>query len=176
MRYAIALGLAGLALISLTACDDESDDQLTVEEYFRALDLEDDAYAVTIGEREAEFSEDMEGAETFAEQLESFRDFTADGAGALEDFGDGVDALSPPDDLQNLHDRVVTAMRAGVDSLNDVVSALSDVSTEEEFRSVLMAGGTEETFERMAAACKEAQSAADDAGVDVEFECGEDDE
>jgi len=113
----------------------------------------------------------MEAATSEEERVEAFVSFTQDGAVALEDFIDGIAELNAPDELAEFQDRAVSAGREAIESLNDVVSALGDVSTEAELQAVLAEGGTQEPFDRLNAICFEAQALADDAGVDVDYDC-----
>jgi hypothetical protein len=99
--------------------------------------------------------------------------FVREGVAALEDFADGIAELNPPEELQDLQDRTVSAMRAGTDVLNDVVSDLGNTSTMQEAQTILAEAPAQQPFDSMAAVCFEAQAMADDAGVDVDYDCAE---
>ena len=97
-----------------------------------------------------------------------------DGVVVLEDFVNGYEQLNAPDDLSEFQDRAVSTGREAIDSLNDWVTALDDVTTEAEFVDSFDPVG--EAFGRFNEICVEAQGLADDAGVDVTYDCDDDDE
>lgn len=175
MRQRRWLGAAVAAAFTLSAagCGDDDGGQLTTEEFFVALEVLGDDYDATSEDLEASFEESMVTATSAEDTIAAFVSFTEDGSGALEGFVDGIAELNAPSELTEFQDRAVSAGRAAIDSLNDMTTALSEVSSEDEFEAVLAGGDTQEVFDRFNDICYEAQSLADDAGVVVDYECEE---
>ncbi len=163
--------LAVLGLI-MAGCGDSDGDQLTTEEFFLELGALDQDYTAAIYDLEAEQEEALKAAASDEEVVETFVTFTEDGVVVMEDFVNGYEQLDAPDDLVGFQDRAVTAGREAIDSLNDLVTDLDDVTTEAE-PLALIESVYQEVFGRLEALCVEAQGLADDAGVDVTYKCGD---
>ena len=170
-RWLVASVLGVLAPIVAGCGGDDDGGQLTGEEFFQALAVLDDEYEAAGDELEASFEPAMERAASDEERIAVFVSFTEDGAVVLEDFVDGIASLNAPDELIDFQDGAVSAGQAVIDSLEQVLSALGDVSTEEELVAVLAGAGTQEPFGRFNAICLEAENLAEDAGVDVDYDC-----
>lgn len=172
-RSLVACVISAITLTVASCGDDNGGGQLTAEEFFIELEVLGDEYEAATDEQEANLEQSMETATTEEERVAVFVGFTQDGSATLEGFVDGMAELNAPDDLTEFQDRAVSAGRAAIDSLNDITTALGDVSTDDELQAVLMEGDTQEAFDRFNAICFEAQTLADDAGVDVDYECEE---
>ncbi len=162
--------LAVLGLI-VAGCGGDDGDQLTTDEFFLELGVLDKEYAAVIDEVEAEFDEAVEAAASEEEMIAASATFMGDAVVLFEDFVNGIEQLNAPDDLVGFQDRAVTAGREFIDSVNDLVTDLDDVTTQAGFMAAY--DPVEEALERFGAICVEAQGLADDAGVEVTYKCGD---
>ncbi len=170
-RWSIACVTSALALLVAGCGDDNGGGRLTVEEFFVALEVLDDEYEAATDEQAADLERAMGTATSEEERVAAFVVRTENGSAALRVFVDGLAELNAPAELADLQDRAVSAGRAAGDSLNDITTALGDVSTGGGLEAVLAGGATREAFDRFRAICFEAQTLADDAGVDVAYDC-----
>jgi hypothetical protein len=171
-RRGLFFGVLAVLGVIVAGCGDSDGDQLATEEFFLEIGVLDKDYTAAIYDLEAEQEEAMEGAASAEEVVETFVIFTEDGVVVVEDFVNGIEQLNAPDDLVEFQDRAVSTGREAIDSLNDLVAALDDVATEAE-QFALIESVYSETFGRLNDLRFEAQGRADDAGVDVTYDCGD---
>jgi ABC-type glycerol-3-phosphate transport system substrate-binding protein len=172
-RWLLVVVLGALALIVAGCGGDNGDEQLTEEEFYLALEELDDEFTAANEDVQAELEQAIEGATSEEERVEAIVSSTEAGTATLEDFIDGVAELNPPDELTEWQDQFVSAGRAAVDAQNDFVSALGEASTEAELQTIAQEAfqQLQEPFGKLDALCVEAQGSADDAGVEVDYNC-----
>jgi hypothetical protein len=179
LRVLLFVFLAVLGLV-VAGCGDDDGDQLATEEFFLEIGVLDKDYTAASEALEAELDEAMENiplgvevpAASLEEAVEAWLIWAEGGVVAMEDFVNGIEQLNAPDDLVEFQDRAVSTGRETTDSLNDWVTALDDITTQDEFVDSFNPVG--EAFERFNDLCYEAQGLADDAGVDVTYNCDDD--
>jgi hypothetical protein len=166
----LLFGVLAVLVLIVAGCGGNGD-QLTTEEFFLEVGVLDQVYTAANDDLEAKFDEAWEAAASEEEVVEAFAVYTEDGVVVLEDFVNGFEQLNAPDGLRDFQDRSVTAGRQAIDTMNELVTALDDVTTEAGLIDSYEPVGEE--FERFNAICFEAQGRADDAGVDVAYDCGD---
>ncbi len=173
--------LAVLGLV-VAGCGGDDGDQLATDEFFLELGVLDDDYTAASEALEAELDEAMESiplgvevpAASLEEAVEAWLTWAEGDVVVLEEFVNGIEQLNAPDDLVEFQDRAVNTGREAIDSLSDWVTTLDVVTTQDEFvYSFNPVGGALERFNEI---CVEAQGLADDAGVDVTYNCDDDDD
>jgi hypothetical protein len=148
------LAAAGVLGVGLAACgDDDDDDRLTQEEYFAQVDTLN-------GDVDAS-AEEAFTAETADEGIESL-------TAAVDTFEEGLRDLSPPEDLEDLHDEYVAAVDEFTDFLEDASEDLEEGAPIDELQNVLFADGNDPFVEIERVEC-ELVGIADEAGITLEF-------
>ena len=179
LRLAIIASLLVVAGSFAAACggdDGGGGDALTLEEFFQRIDVLDDEYAARTEALEAEFDEAFADVESVDEVIDAAQSFFDEGAAAIEKFVEGIADIDPPAEAEDLHDRVVEAGRTVVELFSDAINEIEEISTEEEFEALFEDSAIEDAFDRFTAVCLEAQAMANDNGIDVEFNCDEEEE
>jgi len=188
IRTIVMMILVG-ALIALTAiaaaCGGDGDGDgdgdgggggngtLTLEDYLAELDTLDNLYSERTDSLEAQFDEDLTTAGPDVEAIMQLsRDFFDDGARAVGEFVDGIDALNPPPEAEAIHNRAVTAGRDIVAVFDDLLERLQDASSEADFGAVMDSFSADAAGDEFTQACDDIQALADENGIDVTFSCG----
>ena len=171
--------LAVLGLI-VAGCGDDDGDQPATEEFFLEIGVLDKDTTAASEALDADLDEAMKSiplgvevpAASLEEAVEAYLIWAEGLVVVVKDIVNGYEQLNAPDDLTEFQDRAVSTGREAIDSLNDLVTALNDVTTQDEL--VNSFGPVGEALGRMNEICIEAQGLADDAGVDVTYDCDDD--
>ncbi len=179
LRLALIASLLVIAGSFAAACDDDdggSGDALTLEEFFQRIDVLDDEYEARTEALEAEFDEALAGVESVDEVIDAAQSFFDEGAAAIENFVESIADIDPPAEAENLHDRVVEAGRTVVEQFSNAIDEIEEISTEEEFEALFEDSAIEDAFDRFTVVCLEAQAMANENGIDVEYNCDDEEE
>ncbi len=162
-------GLLFAATMGFTACS--SDDSggggkdLTIEEYFEKLEKASASFTEK-GDAAAEDVGDTEDIEKIKDSLSALPPIVAD-------FVDELDSLNPPDDVQDAHDEAVEAGKAFSEEISSVIDNIGDVDSLEALGELIDADAVNKADERFSSACRDLQTIADDANIDVTLDCDE---
>ena len=174
LRFAVIACLLVVAGSFAAACGSDDDgDPLTLEEFFQQIeDLDNDYEARTVS-LEADLDEAFADIESVDEAIDAAQSFFDEGAAAIETFVEGIADIDPPAEAEEFHDEVVEAYRTVVDLFSDAVDQIEETTTEEEFDALFETSALEDAFDEV---CQDAQAFADDRGISVDFNCGDEEE
>ena len=164
-----ALFLIAAALLALVAaCGGGGGEELTLEEYFRRIqalsDEADERFEPLVEALNQEFDSE-------AEQIEATRDFFNADIPILRDFGDALDDLDPPAEVEDPHEEAVAGMAELVEFLQDFTDQFTDVESTSELEELLDAPELEAASGRFDQACFDLQDIADVNDIDADLEC-----
>ena len=161
-----------IAFSAIAAACGSSGDTLSLADYIAELAILDDQYEERTNSLETRFEED---AAPFASDeeaaLQLYRELLDDGARAISEFVNGIDALNPPAEAEAIHDRAVTDGRALAAAVNDLVDQLQDVASEADFNAAFESSAIDTVGEAFVQACEDIQTLADANGIDAAFNC-----
>ena len=168
-RLFILLFVAGLLALGILAiaCGDDGE-ELTLEEYFREVEsLSDEA-----DERVEPLVEALnQEFDSEAEQIEATRDYFNASIPILRDFGDSLDEVDPPAEVENPHEEAVAGIAELVEFLQDFTDRFADVESTSDLEELLDAPELEAASDRFDQACFDLQDIADVNDIDVDGEC-----
>jgi hypothetical protein len=121
-RIWIVVGALALAFAAAAAgCGgDGGGDQLTKEEYQQEVKKVGDTLSSSAGGLSSAFGQsDPESLDQVADEIEKLQQ-------AMEDAADDLDNLTPPDDAQSAHDKLVEGIRGFADEIGGVADAARD--------------------------------------------------
>lgn len=151
---------------------------LTLEEYFNEiadLKAENDKQA---DEVQARVEEDLASVESPEEAIEVFGDLIGGFSDVVSGSRDSLDALQPPSEVEDLHDELVAVYRVAADTLEDLAAELDEGIELADFED--FGGRVEAEFSSLGTqsevVCLQLQDIADENSIDVDLECGGDDE
>ena len=154
--------------LGLAACDDDGDDELSTEEYFRRLQELEDRFE----DRSDEIDEaigDVFDAELTDETREDIEQYLADASDAIDDYREDLDDLDPPEEAEDAHERAVEGAEELRETFEDWRDRLEDADSVEE----LFEDADIDALERLSDACSDLEELAQDNGIDVELNCEE---
>lgn len=182
----IPLVLTTALLLSLgvfAGCGDDDEDgngggngaELTLDEYFdEYLRLKTDTEAKS-DDAEAKLDEEPASAE---EAADLFGEAIAEFVDIAKDARDGLNGLNPPSEVADLHSDFISVWEEGIDALEALESDIEGLDSPEDLLDLLpqieedfgsLDGNTEQV-------CLDLQAVADENDIDVDLECGEDEE
>ncbi len=164
-----ALFLIAAALLALiAACGGGGGEELTLEEYFRRIqalsDEVDERFEPLVEALNREFDSE-------AEQIEANRVFFNADIPILIDFGDGLDDLDPPVEVEDPHEEAVAGIAELVEFLQDFTDRLADVDSTSELEELLDDPELEAASGRFDQACFDLQDIADVNDIDMDLDC-----
>lgn len=176
IRY-LAMAIIGALALTLgaVACSDDGD-ALTLEEFFQRIEELDDEFEARTESLEAKFDEAVAEVESADEVIDAAQSFFDEGAAAIETFVEGIADIDPPEEAEELYDEVLEAGQSIVELFGDAFGQIKEATTEEEFEALFENSAIEAAFDRFDAACEDAQAFADDRGISVDFNCGDEEE
>ena len=163
---AVLISVLVVTVGSVAAACGDNGDELTLEEYFSQVEtyMDDLAERVSI---EAFTQPDIDAP--LEEQREIFSGFWttfSEQVGGV--FLDDLDALDPPSEAQDAHNELLQAAKDFAANAADVVEALGNATSEEEFDeafALLDRGGD------LGLGCEKLQEVADDNDIQVTLNC-----
>lgn len=164
-RLVLAVCGCCLALV-LAACGD--DDAMSAEEYFSEVE------AIGI---EFDIARDafLARADAMEDPIASARVYFADGKTAFATLMSKVDALNPPEDIKEAHDRFVDRGRALLSATEGALEELASVNTVSGLLTDFDSSAAVATFESANNAsiqsCVEMEQVAADYGITVDLRC-----
>ena len=176
LRLAIIASLLVVAGSFAAACGSDNGDALTLEEFFQRIEELDDEFEARTESLESEFDEAVAEVESVDEVIDAAQSFFDEGAAAIETFVEGIADINPPAEAEELYDEVLEAGRTVVELFGNAVDQVEEATTEEEFEALFENSAIEDAFDRFDAACDDAQAFADDRGISVDFNCGDEEE
>jgi hypothetical protein len=171
------MSLLVVLVLTFAGCGNDSEDSPTTsspETYFTDLEavFQESSASVSAAERDLEAA--VEGAVSTEEKIAASSDYLAAIEEIFRDTAEQMEELDPPQAAASYHDDFTNAMRDAADLSQDLQDDLDAVTMESELDELL------DTFDRDAGgalgaadlACSGLQQAADDAGVEVDLDCG----
>jgi hypothetical protein len=155
--------VATLALVAMGgACTSSGGGALTLEEYFRELDLLDEAFSQASDEVDGKIQETQDVGEAHGYMEEQVT--------AFEDFLEGLQDLDAPDEVADPHADAIAGIDLFIDELSSAVDAAASATTFDElfapFESIDSTG-----IEQAIAACVELEQIAADNNIEVDLDC-----
>lgn len=150
------------------ACGGGGGDELTLEEYFAALQQLDDDFA----EASAELDAQLEGLSE-EEVLDALPGVFGEQIDNVNTFIDGLDDLDAPDEAQDLQDEAVSAGREVSDLFETLAGELENVETVEELDTLFSDEAFNTAVERFDQACVDAETLAAENDITIDLDCEE---
>lgn len=149
-------------------------DTLSLEDYMAEFDILDDQYENRGSELGRRLEEDIAPVVSDeAAVADFFRELFADGSQALSALVIDIDALNPPPEAKEIHNRAVTAGRAMAAAISDLADQLRDASSEADFIAAFESSAVDTAGEAFFQACADMQALANENGIEVTFYCVE---
>jgi hypothetical protein len=169
MKVAIVGLLVPLLAVSFACTGDGG--AMSLDEYLTELDnIGADAEQRTNSIEDPDIGEDAsldEQKDALTDYFGAFRDITAD-------VSDDLDALDPPDEAADEHDRFVASYEDLLDAIDEYEQSLEDAESLEDLSAAANATGVgDEASADLDDACNDLQQLADDNSIDVDLECDE---
>jgi hypothetical protein len=163
-RSGAAAALLGVAVFGGWGCTGDNGNELTLEEYFRELDILDNESSA---EAEAAFDDvvDTTDIDAIKEAYDAY-------PGILGAFIEGLEDLDPPDEAEEVHERAVGAAREFGDALRDALTDLADVTSLEELGELGLGEEFTEAEDGFTTACLDLEELAVANSIDVDLDCG----
>jgi hypothetical protein len=148
-------------------------EELTLEEYFTAIDGIFEAADSATDEAQTDLDAALAAEQPLADQIEAIQDYLAT---ELEVFSDAIgrlDVMNPPDELEADHDDFLQAVMDATGAASGLQFALQDVETEEEATELIdnFEATVTEATGRSDQACFNLQAVADANNIDVDLDC-----
>lgn len=170
-----ALATIGLALaLFSSACNGDGDDggsdgdgdPLSLEEYFAQVQEADSSFSSSTDELGEQFEE------LSADQVSEAADLLDQQLSLLSDFADELDAIEAPEEVAELHDETVDALRGYAEVFGPAVDEFREAPTiDEGFAS--FAEVDQATLETAQGNCLELAQIAADNSIEVDLSCGQ---
>ena len=177
IRY-LVLAMIGAMALSLGAVACSSDDgdgngggELTLAEYFSALEPLSQGYADDLDTLDEEAGEEFEGSESEDDGIEIFINFVDDMGSATDDFVGDLDGVNAPAEAAAAHDEAVIAGQEMVEMYDNALTVLDTAETFEEATLILEGPGFVAAADRFAASCAGLQGVAADNGIVIDMDC-----
>jgi hypothetical protein len=174
MNRLIRIAVVGCIIVAAGAatwgCNDKKDKELTLEEYFQKVDAIDNDSTARTDAVFADLGDDSE--------MQEFQDAFKAAAPILADAARDFDDLNPPDEAKNEHDAMAAALNNFADKMGDIADAVDDIdaSTPDELFAAIDEQGFTDANNAFTEKCLALQELATDKGIDVEIDCGDDEE
>lgn len=182
----IPLALTAALLLSLgavvTACGDDDGDgnggALTLDEYFEKAAESKAESEARADEVQASADEELAAVESIDDAVEVFGNLIDDFVDATRQTLEDLDALEPPSEVEDLHNELVAIFQAGANALEGYAAELEEGIDLADFEA--FGQDIETEFSALSTqsevVCLQMQDIADENSIDVDLECGEDDE
>ena len=171
------LPLAIIALLllafgsSAVACGDDREESLALEEYFRQLEALTATADEGYGEFEDAFDAELDAAVSEEDMLVAFEDFFKEVRPIFTTFVDGLNDLTPPAAVEELHKEYVDASAEFLASIEEVFSGLSDLGPAAGLESLFEDTDLDQAGVRLVETCAALQDFADENEIDVDLDC-----
>ena len=170
--WLVVVAALGIGLGASVACGDET---LTLQEYFRRLNLTFVDADRSIGELDARLQRDLAGAISSQDQLDLQRSRYAGFVLILGEAVDDLRNLDHPAEVEDAHDEYVQAFEGTLAVFGELALELADARSLAEADEILLDPELEERFaataERTEAACARLQMIADQNVIDIDLGC-----
>jgi hypothetical protein len=160
-----ALAVLALAFAAMGgwACTDDEGNELTLEEYFAALEELD---ATANEQTDALFA----GIDNSSD-VEDFRGALSGIPEIVAEFNSGLEDLDPPDEAQEAHDAAVAAAEAFAEAQETALAEAEDAETVEELDETFNDHAFAQADEAFQDACTDLVQIAIDNNIDVDLGC-----
>lgn len=170
---AALLAVAALFALVATACGGDGESTITLAEYFRRFDSLDDDIASQQASLRERYPDPYQGGETA-------RRFYEEGVPLLDNAVERLSAIDPPSAVEEVHNRVLNAMRVRAEASQTILEDLEDAQSRDDVLAAVNAvsDDVDAALANLDQACLDLQAIADQNGVAVNLECetGEDGE
>jgi hypothetical protein len=140
---------------------------LSLDEYFQKVDALDQESA----DRTDELDRDFESAE----DVDEARDLIAELIAVSDDFRDGLAGLDAPDEAADAQAKALEGFDAFIAELTAALEDAGDATTVDDLYEALLSID-EAGINQATEACLELEEIASENGIDVDLDCGEEDE
>ena len=162
-RSAVAVLILAGAALGGWACTDDEGNELTLEEYFAALE-ELDAQA---NEKTDALFEDVEDPT----DVDEVKEWAAGISDVIAEFNAGLEGLDPPEEAQEAHDEAVAAAQAFAELQESTVAEAQNADTLEGFEETFNDPEFVQADERFQAACTDLAQIATDNDIEADLGC-----
>jgi chromosome segregation ATPase len=148
-------------------------DELSLEEYFEQVDVIFERCDQEIDDLNTELETTIDEATTVEDQVQALDDFLSQSVDILSGAAEDIEAIEPPDEVQDPHDAFIAAVRDGIESTEGLRDDLEGASGEAEVNRVIEQFTEEITRIQQEAdtACLDLQQIADSNNIVVDLNC-----
>ena len=175
-RLSVPLFIAALVFVLsavAAACGGGGGGGLTLEEYFQRLEVliaDYDQRGDALGES---FDEEYSTEE---EQIRATQEFWKEFLVLLGQFVDGLNDIDPPSEAEAAHEESVDAGAEMLKAYQELVDQMAEAESVSELAEGFGGIVLEASGDRFEQACVKLQGIADDNDIDVDLDCGDDEE